>query len=431
MAVDKVRKDLTDAQDNRYQVILYNPNGGSRYKKTIKGKRAALAHEAEMKVKLASGGVARTEDRGKTFREFTTEYLATRNLGPHTRRSYRTALELHLYPAIGDVKVSSLTLKKLFLDGVLNKIEAQAGSSQRRNCETLLRTVLMNAVAVGILDRSPYGHIKRPTQTRVKGAPYRIEMADVLRVRDLHLTPRPGTFENERQQHATLCEALIGTGLRIGEALAIDPITDIDVERKMLKVVRQVQYVNPLLCADCKADGATAPVPDCDDCEVGGYIYCPPKHNDASKREVPLPPFVLASIRSLQLRNGVREIALPWGETDGKPETHALLFRSLRSPDKPFNAGSYGNVLNRTGKRLGLPRDLHAHSFRHRYHSVLANAGVPQIVIDTITGHKPVGSVSHEVYTEASQVGIDMARRVIQEAWDQVQPHLAAKLRAV
>ncbi len=48
---------------------------------------------------------------------------------------------------------------------------------------------------------------------------------------------------------------------------------------------------------------------------------------------------------------------------------------------------------------------------------VLANAGVPQIVVDTITGHKPHGSVTAEVYTEAEQWAIDKAREVVQAAW--------------
>jgi len=161
MTLRKVRDDLSDAQDNRYQVILYNPNGGSRYKKTVKGKSLAKRHHDEMAVKLRSGGVAVTEDRHKTFREFTVQYLASRNLGPHTRRNYDNALRLHLYPALGDVRISSLALKKLLLDGILAKIEKQAGAGQRRNAETLLRTVLNNAVAAGILDRSPYGGVKR------------------------------------------------------------------------------------------------------------------------------------------------------------------------------------------------------------------------------------------------------------------------------
>ena len=427
MTLRKVRDDLSDAQDNRYQVILYNPNGGSRYKKTVKGKSLAKRHHDEMAVKLRSGGVAVTEDRHKTFREFTVEYLASRNLGPHTRRNYDNALRLHLYPALGDVRISSLALKKLLLDGILAKIEKQAGAGQRRNAETLLRTVLNNAVAAGILDRSPYGGVKRPTTTRVKGAPYRIDIVDAVRVRDHALTPRPGTHGAERAQHAALVVAMIGTGLRIGEVLGIDPTTDIDTDHGMLKVVRQVQYINPRACNACRR--LDQPAEGCPDCEAGGYVYCPPKGNDASKRTVPLPQFVLASISALQLRNGVQSIALPWGEATGPSQPHSLLFHSLRSPDKPLNQAGFSSVIARTGKRLALPRPLSPHSFRHRYTSVLANAGVPQIVIDTITGHKPTGSVTHEVYTEAEQKGIDMARDAIETAWERAQARASAPAR--
>ena len=427
MTLRKVRDDLTDAQDNRYQVILYNPNGGSRYKKTIKGKGQAKRHHDEMAVKLRSGGVAITEDRNKTFREFTIEYLASRNLGPHTRRNYDNALRLHLYPALGDVRISTLALKKILLDGILAKIEKQAGAGQRRNAETLLRAVLNNAVAAGILDRSPYGGVKRPTTARVKGAPYRIDIVDAVRVRDHALKPRPGTFEAEREQHATLVVTMIGTGLRIGEVLGIEPVTDIDTERKVLKVVRQVQYINPRACDPCRQ--LSSPVEGCQNCEAGGYVYCPPKGNDASKREVPLPQFVMAAISALQLRNGMATITLPWVETTGVTQTHSLLFRSLRSPDKPLNQAGFSGVVARTGKRLALPRPLSPHSFRHRYTSVLANAGVPQIVIDTITGHKPTGSVTHEVYTEAEQRGIDMAKDAIEAAWEQAQLAARAPIR--
>lgn len=419
MTIRKVRDDLTDAQDNRYQVILYNPNGGSRYKKTIKGKSLAKRHHDEMAVKLRSGGVAVTEDRNKTFREFATEYLASRNLGPNTRRNYDNALRLHLYPALGDVRISSLALKKMMLDGVLAKIERTAGAGQRRNAETLLRTVLNNAVAAGILDRSPYGGVKRPVSPRVKGAPYRIDIVDAVRVRDHALTPRPGTTEVEREQHAALVVLLVGTGLRIGEALGIAPATDIDVERRTLRVCRQVQYITPRPCDDCRRRPSA--VSDCPECEPGGYLFGPPKGNDASKREVPLPQFVLAACSALQLRNGLGGVSLPWGETTGKNQAHSLLFHSLRSPGKPVNQAAFGNVVARTGKRLALPRPLSPHSFRHRYTSVLANAGVPQIAIDTITGHKPTGSVTHEVYTEAEQKGIDMAREAIAAAWEQAQ----------
>ncbi len=221
--------------------------------------------------------------------------------------------------------------------------------------------------------------------------------------------------------------AIIGTGLRIGEVLGIDPTTDIDTEHGMLKVVRQVQYINPRACNDCRRPDQ--PAEGCPDCEAGGYVYCPPKGNDASKRTVPLPQFVMASISALQLRNGVQSIALPWGEATGPSQPHSLLFHSLRSTDKPLNQAGFSSVIARTGKRLALPRPLSPHSFRHRYTSVLANAGVPQIVIDTITGYKPTGSVTHEVYTEAEQKGIDMARDAIETAWEQAQPRASGPVR--
>jgi integrase len=423
----KVEADLTDAQDHRYQVILYNPNGGSRYKKTIKGKAAAKRHHDEMVVKLRAGGVAVTEERNKTFREFSTEYLASRNLGPQTRRNYDNALRLHLYPAIGDVKISSLALKKLLLDGVLSKIERQAGPGQRRNAETLLRSVLNNAVAAGILDRSPYGGVKRAKTARVKGAPYRVDIVDAVRLRDHALTPRPGTFASERQQHAALFATMIGTGLRIGEVLGIDPMADVDRKKKVLKVVRQVQYISPRRCEPCRSQAT--PADGCRVCENGGYIFCPPKGNDASKRAVPLPLFVLAAIEDLQQRNGLAEVSLPWAETSGSPKTQTLLFHSLRSPDKPLNQAGFANVVARSGRALDLPRPLSPHSFRHRYTSILANARVPQIVIDTVTGHKPTGSVTHEVYTEADALGIEMAREAIEAAWAQAERTVRKPLR--
>ena len=135
----------------------------------------------------------------------------------------------------------------------------------------------------------------------------------------------------------------------------------------------------------------------------------------------------------LQLRNGLAEISLPWAETTGALRTQALLFRSLRTDGSPMNQAGFGNVVARTGRALKLPRPLSPHSFRHRYTSILANALVPQIVIDTITGHKPTGSVTHEVYTEAEQIGLDMAREAIENAWQEAVAHLSrpVRLRAV
>lgn len=96
MAVTKVG---TDARDDRYEVRLYNPVGGGRYKKVIRGKRAADLHEAQMRLQLEAGGVAIPGLRTITFEDLMEHVLAARpNLAPNTVRSYRNSPRLHLYP---------------------------------------------------------------------------------------------------------------------------------------------------------------------------------------------------------------------------------------------------------------------------------------------------------------------------------------------
>jgi hypothetical protein len=80
-------------------VRLCNPLGG-RYKKTVRGKRAAERHEAETRTVLAAGGMAAGPLRTVTVEELREQILAAKpNLAPNTVRAYRTSLRLHLYPA--------------------------------------------------------------------------------------------------------------------------------------------------------------------------------------------------------------------------------------------------------------------------------------------------------------------------------------------
>jgi integrase len=71
----------------------------------------------------------------------------------------------------------------------------------------------------------------------------------------------------------------------------------------------------------------------------------------------------------------------------------------------------------RVGRRLALPGALHPHGCRHRYTTELDEAGVPQVVIDEITGHKSVGSMSRTTYSHATDAGRVKARAAIEAAW--------------
>jgi integrase len=146
-------------------------------------------------------------------------------------------------------------------------------------------------------------------------------------------------------------------------------------------------------------------------------------------RTIPLPSFAGAALARSTLLNGNREITLPWAAPDGPVRTLPLLFFSLRSRGQPYRPQTLQDKVRRAGQQLELPGALHPHSFRHRYTALLHDAGVPQIVIDEVTGHMPSGSVSMRTYTRAMDRGRDQAREALQSVWQDAAGGIASLRR--
>ena len=392
MAVTKVSED---ARDDRYEVRLYNPLGG-RYKKIVRGKRAAERHEAEIKTVLTHGGMAAAPDRNLTVAELMDQILAAKpNLAPNTKRAYGNSLRLHLYPALGDHPVRRLT-SGLALSAVLERIEHTSGREARRAAESLLRLLLKTAVRERILDRNPRDGVPFPRRTRVRGLPYAPQMTDVHLLLELLARPARVGLRGEVEMMTALVTLLIGTGVRIGELLALSPEFDHDAARCTLSISRQLTYL-----------------------PGHGFVFSSPKTDDSGVRTIPLPAFASAALARTTLANGHREVTLPWRAPGGRSTTLPLAFFNLRDPVAPFRPQTAQDRIRIAGQRLELPGPLHPHSFRHRYTALLHDAGVPQIVIDEVTGHLPSGSVTMRTYTRAMDRGREQAREAIQSAWQE------------
>lgn len=423
MSVKKVDETVSDKVDDRYRVRLYNPAGGY-YKKVINGKQAAYKHEAEMKAKLDRGGVS--QDRGKvTVRELFEQIMAAKpNLAAHTVRSYGNHLRLHILPEFGDVKVGKLT-SGLAISGFLERVEGNAGKSTRRSVESLMRAMLKTAVREGLLDRNPLAGVPFPKAVRVRGVPYAPELTEVMRLREHVRTGKGGNiFAGERTMFEAMVDTLTGSGVRIGELLGISR-DDLDVDRLTLTINRQ------LVDLPASKDAQGNPTKQ-------SWHFGPPKTDDSGPRTIPIPKFVADALTATLERNGTRSITLPWDKADPaaakRMETQDLIFFSLREAATPIHAISVQNRISRLGQIVGMGGPLHPHCFRHRYTTVLHDAGVPQIVIDYVTGHLPSGSVTMTTYTQATAEGMIKARDAIAAAWTTAQRAEHAKvaqLRAV
>ena len=79
---------------------------------------------------------------------------------------------------------------------------------------------------------------------------------------------------------------------------------------------------------------------------------------------------------------------------------HGLLFPSPRNPERPRDPTGIGQNMRRACKRLGIAERT-SHDLRHSAASLLAEAGIPAVTVQTILGHAE-SSITRR-YTHAFQ----------------------------
>jgi len=79
--------------------------------------------------------------------------------------------------------------------------------------------------------------------------------------RDVIAAQRRGAVGGESEMALAQLDVLIGTGVRVGELLAIAPDTDIDLQRRTLTISRQLIYL-----------------------PGDGFVFAPPKTDDSGRR---------------------------------------------------------------------------------------------------------------------------------------------------
>jgi integrase len=162
-------------------------------------------------------------------------HLITHTVKPRTLASYAGMVRLHLLPAFGTWRVQYLdkgTIKNL----LANKLAAGLSRNTVRILHATLRALLAAAVDDGVIVANPAEKLGRHLRLVIPKAVRQEEIKAMTREqRALFLT----TARKETPAYYPLFVTLAGTGMRLGEALALQ-WNDVHLEAREVRVARSL-----------------------------------------------------------------------------------------------------------------------------------------------------------------------------------------------
>jgi len=310
-------------------------------RKVIYGATRGKAVEklSELKVSVATLGVPQTDERF-TVESFFLAWLAENRprLRPSSYRTYDSMVRIHIVPAFGSRKLTSLTTMQLerFL------LSVPLAPKSVTVLKGVISGALADAVKGGYLRQNPAVHADTP-----KVVPRKVEPVGPIEARAIIKA-----FDGDLL--APLVTLALLTGLRQGELLALQP-EDLDLKARRLRVRHTLQSV------------------------AGEYRLLPPKTSE-SVRTVPLVEQSVAAIeaqlatqQAMKILKGDRwksALGLLFTTSAGAPLSGSTVTRKFQ--DKLFAAGL-------------APRRFH--ELRHGYATLLLSQGVDMRVIMELMGH--------------------------------------------
>lgn len=293
---------------------------------------------------------------------------------PSTFVSYRTIVKVHLVPGLGKIRLDRLTapMVRKFLG------EKRTSGLSARRCE-YIHAVLRVALAQAVEDHQVPVNVARSVH------PPKVEHRTVPAMTPAEAQAVVAAFEGHRLEG--LVTVILGLGLRLGEALALQ-WSAVDLERRRLRVVATLQRLPD-------QDGARQ------------WVLGEPKTRQ-SRRPLPLPDNVVSALQAERSRQRLNQLAARagrWQESD---------YVFTTSTGAPWTGSGVLNTFQAQLARAGIPK-MRLHDLRHGCASLLLAQGVPARVVMEVLGHSQI-SMTLDTYSHVSAALLGEAAKAMDAA---------------
>lgn len=271
-----------------------------------------------------------------------------RVLRPGTIHVYRSAIETHITPALGDLALKEITRPHVtrFVSQMLAK---QLAPSTVNTVKVVLGAALQDALRDGLVTQNVARLVRSVPEPESDVRPLSVQAVEALR------DAVAGTRDD------ALYTVALGFGLRQGELLGLC-WEDVDFERGLLHVRHTLQP---------------------------GYVLGEPK-TVSSRRSLVMPAFIAEALREQQARQQ-QELT---GKS-GWERWPNFVFREVNG--WPINGQTLTRRFQALCVRLGIERHRF-HDLRHTAATYLLLSGVEMKVIQVILGHATM-AITADVYS--------------------------------